>query len=41
MFADTVRPRDGGKGLAGVVKRADDYFNPITAGLSERLGVQV
>ncbi|MBA2725477.1 MAG: lysine 5,6-aminomutase subunit alpha [Actinobacteria bacterium] len=39
MFADTVRPRDGGKGLDGVVKKADGYFNPIAAGLSKRLGV--
>ncbi len=39
MFADTVRPRDGGKGLDGVVHRGDGYFNPITDELSSRLGV--
>ena len=39
MFADTVRPRDGGKGLDGVIPMADDYFNPITDELVERLGV--
>ena len=40
MFADTTRPRDGGKGLDGVVKRADDYVNPISDLLEERLGVK-
>lgn len=41
MFADTVRPREGGKGLDGVVTRADGYFNPIAEGLSQHLGVKV
>ncbi|MGH2756086.1 MAG: lysine 5,6-aminomutase subunit alpha [Actinomycetota bacterium] len=39
MFADTVRPRAGGKGLDGVVARDDGYFDPITDELSARLGV--
>ena len=38
MFADTVRTRDGGKGLDGVVERAHDYFNPIIDGLTDRVG---
>ena len=38
MFADTVRTRDGGRGLDGVVGRADDYFNPVTELLTERTG---
>ena len=38
MFADTVRTRDGGKGLDGVVARSHDYFNPITDGLTNRVG---
>jgi len=29
LFADVKRLRDGGKGLKGVVTRADDYFNPL------------
>ncbi|MFN2586585.1 MAG: lysine 5,6-aminomutase subunit alpha TIM-barrel domain-containing protein [Actinomycetota bacterium] len=29
MFADTVRTRDGGRGLDGVVRRGSGYFNPI------------
>jgi beta-lysine 5,6-aminomutase alpha subunit len=39
MFADTVRPRDGGKGLGGVIEKAPGYFNPITDELARRLGV--
>jgi beta-lysine 5,6-aminomutase alpha subunit len=39
MFADTVRTREGGKGLAGVIRRDAGYVNPITDELSSRLGV--
>jgi beta-lysine 5,6-aminomutase alpha subunit len=39
MFADTSRPKDGGKGLDGVIARGPDYFNPLTEMLAERLGV--
>jgi beta-lysine 5,6-aminomutase alpha subunit len=38
MFADTVRTRDGGKGLSGVVRKADGYVNPIFDLLTERVG---
>ncbi|HEU4480721.1 MAG TPA: lysine 5,6-aminomutase subunit alpha [Actinomycetota bacterium] len=41
MFADTVRTRDGGKGLDGVVQRADGYLNPVIDELATRLGVPV
>jgi beta-lysine 5,6-aminomutase alpha subunit len=40
MFADTVRTRDGGKGLDGVIERGPGYFNPIAELLAERLGVE-
>ncbi|MDP9223618.1 MAG: lysine 5,6-aminomutase subunit alpha [Actinomycetota bacterium] len=40
MFADTVRTREGGKGLNGVVRRDGHYLNPISDLLSERLGVR-
>ena len=40
MFADTVRTRDGGKGLDGVVRKNERYFNPIAEGLEESLGVR-
>jgi beta-lysine 5,6-aminomutase alpha subunit len=33
-FGVTRRPADGGRGLDGVVKRADGYYNPA----AERLG---
>ena len=39
MFADTVRTPTGGKGLDGVVQRADGYVNPIIDLLEERVGV--
>jgi beta-lysine 5,6-aminomutase alpha subunit len=39
MFADTVRTRDGGKGLAGVIRRDAAYVNPIADELSSRLGL--
>jgi beta-lysine 5,6-aminomutase alpha subunit len=39
MFADTVRTRDGGKGLDGVVRRDAAYCNPVAELLTQRLGV--
>ena len=39
MFADTVRTREGGKGLEGVVSKSGSYVNPVTRTLAERLGV--
>ncbi|MGH2807322.1 MAG: lysine 5,6-aminomutase subunit alpha TIM-barrel domain-containing protein [Actinomycetota bacterium] len=39
MFADTVRRRDGGKGLDGVIRRDARYVNPIDDELSTRLGL--
>lgn len=29
MFADVKRPRDGGKGLQGVIQKASGYYNPF------------
>ena len=29
IFADIKRPKDGGKGLAGVVEKDNVYFNPF------------
>lgn len=37
MFADTSRPRDGGKGLDGVIEKSGEYANPITDLLSQTL----
>lgn len=38
MFADTVRTRDGGKGLDGVIRRASGYVNPLYDLLQARSG---
>ena len=38
MFADTVRTRDGGKGLDGVVRKAPGYVNPVMDLLTQRVG---
>ncbi|MDQ4143113.1 MAG: lysine 5,6-aminomutase subunit alpha [Actinomycetota bacterium] len=38
MFADTVRTREGGKGLDGVIERAPDYVNPLVDLLGQRVG---
>ena len=39
LFADIKRPRDGGKGLDGVRKKADDYWNPFEDHLHRELGL--
>lgn len=39
MFADTVRSRDGGRGLDGVIERDPIYLNPVADELSRRTGV--
>jgi beta-lysine 5,6-aminomutase alpha subunit len=40
MFADVKRTMTGGKGLQGVVMRADDYFNPFETLLRAELGLE-
>lgn len=35
MFADIARTREGGKGLEGVVEKAEDYCNPVADLLQE------
>lgn len=37
MFADVKRPRDGGKGLRGVVLKAPGYYNPFQDLISDEL----
>lgn len=36
IFGDVKRPKDGGKGLAGVVTKGDKYFNPFIKMMKER-----
>ena len=38
IFADVKRPKDGGKGLAGVVVKDDKYFNPFLEVMKGRWG---
>jgi beta-lysine 5,6-aminomutase alpha subunit len=40
-FAAVRRRPDGGKGLAGVVDRDPDYYNPVESGLRSALGLEV
>lgn len=40
MFADVKRSLTGGKGLAGVIVRNRDYFNPFETLLRQRLGLE-
>ena len=39
LFADVKRPRDGGKGLEGLRKKADGYWNPFEDHLHRELGL--
>ncbi|WP_233095939.1 lysine 5,6-aminomutase subunit alpha [Alicyclobacillus sp. SO9] len=40
VFADVKRAFDGGKGLAGVFPRSEDYFNPFETALRQQLGLK-
>jgi beta-lysine 5,6-aminomutase alpha subunit len=40
LFADVKRPRDGGKGLDGLRKKAPGYWNPFEAHLKRELGLE-
>ncbi|MDT8286876.1 MAG: lysine 5,6-aminomutase subunit alpha, partial [Elusimicrobiales bacterium] len=37
MFAEVKRPKDGGKGLDGVLKKTPHYWNPVDAYLRRKL----
>jgi beta-lysine 5,6-aminomutase alpha subunit len=39
LFADVKRPKDGGKGLDGLVKKAPGYWNPVEERLERALGL--
>jgi len=36
MFADIKRPKNGGKGLAGVVEKGSHYYNPFVSRMKNR-----
>ena len=40
LFADIKRPRDMGKGLDGLRKKADGYWNPFEDHLHRELGIR-
>ncbi|MFW5782166.1 MAG: lysine 5,6-aminomutase subunit alpha [Candidatus Muiribacteriaceae bacterium] len=40
MFAEVKRPKDGGKGLDGVVQKGPDYWNPFEEHFKSRLGIR-
>jgi beta-lysine 5,6-aminomutase alpha subunit len=40
MFAEVKRPKDGGKGLDGVVQKGPDYWNPFEDHFKSRLGIR-
>jgi beta-lysine 5,6-aminomutase alpha subunit len=39
LFADVKRPKDGGKGLEGLVRKEEAYWNPVEAELKSGLGL--
>lgn len=39
-FAEVSRPKNGGKGLEGVVQKADDYYNPFYVFLENELKIK-
>jgi beta-lysine 5,6-aminomutase alpha subunit len=39
MFAEVSRPKNGGKGLQGVVQKEDDYYNPVYSLLERELNI--
>jgi len=41
QFADISRSQDGGKGLSGVHRKSEGYYNPVLSELERRLGIEV
>jgi len=39
-FADIRRAKDGGKGLDGLVEKAEDYWNPVEKQLKKALSIE-
>ena len=40
LFAEVKRPKDGGKGFEGLVKKGPAYYNPFEASLKRELGLK-
>ena len=39
LFAEMKRPKDGGKGFEGLVKKGPAYYNPFEKALKRELGI--
>ena len=39
-FAEVSRPKNGGKGLEGVVQKSNDYYNPFYTYLENELNIK-
>ncbi|HPD81012.1 MAG TPA: lysine 5,6-aminomutase subunit alpha [Spirochaetales bacterium] len=40
LFADVKRPKDGGKGFEGLIKKGPQYFNPFEKQLKQELNIK-
>jgi len=40
LFAEVKRPKDGGKGFEGLVRKGPAYYNPFESGLKRELGLK-
>ena len=40
LFAEVKRPKDGGKGFEGLVRKGPAYYNPFESGLKRELGLE-
>jgi beta-lysine 5,6-aminomutase alpha subunit len=40
LFAEVKRPKDGGKGFEGLVRKGPGYYNPFESGLKRELGLE-
>jgi beta-lysine 5,6-aminomutase alpha subunit len=39
LFAEVKRPKDGGKGFEGLLRKGPGYFNPFESALERGLGL--
>jgi beta-lysine 5,6-aminomutase alpha subunit len=40
LFAEVKRPKDGGKGFEGLIRKGPAYFNPFEDHLKRELGLE-
>lgn len=39
LFAEVKRPKDGGKGFEGLIKKGPSYYNPFEDAFKKELGL--